>query len=431
MKKSFVSAVLSATMILSLAACGGSKPAATTAAPAAPAATTAAAAETTAAAAETKAAETKAAETKAAETTAAAPAASDAVWKIGGIGPCTGGAAAYGLSCKEALEIAVEEINANGGINGYQIEHRFEDDEHDAEKSVNAYNTLKDWGMQALVGCTTSSPCIAVIAESVNDNMFQITPSGSAEDCISTPNAFAVCFSDPQQGMKSAEFIGTHKLATKIGILYDASDVYSSGIHDTFVAEAPNQGLEVVADEQFTSDNKTDFTIQLQNIQNAGAELVFLPFYYTEATLVLNQAKGLGMDVKYFGCDGMDGILNVEGFDKSLAEGLMLLTPFAADATDELTQNFVKKYDEKFHQIPLQFGADSYDGLYAIKLAAEKADLNPTMSVEEIGTGLAQAITEIELEGLTGTITWDASGSPSKEPKAVVIENGAYKSMED
>ena len=394
MKKSFVSVVLSATMILSLAACGGSKPAETTAAPAAPAETTAAAAETTAAAAET---------TEAAAETTAAAASSDAYWMIGGIGPCTGGAAAYGLSCKEALEIAVEEINENGGINGYQIKYQFEDDEHDAEKSVNAYNTLKDWGMQALVGCTTSSPCIAVIAESVNDNMFQITPSGSAEDCISTPNAFAVCFSDPQQGMKSAEFIGTHELAKKVGILYDASDVYSSGIHDTFVAEAANQGLEIVADEQFTSDNKTDFTIQLQNIQNAGAELVFLPFYYTEATLVLNQAKGLGMDVKYFGCDGMDGILNVEGFDKSLAEGLMLLTPFAADADDELTQSFVKKYHG--YQIEVNYQDDEHD--------AEKA------------------ITEIELKGLTGTITWDASGSPSKEPKAVIIENGAYKSMED
>ena len=419
--RKLLSAVLAASMVLSMTACGGSQPAATTAAPAA---------ETKAE--ETKAAEAKAEETKAEETKAeAAPAAEGAVWKIGGIGPITGGAAVYGLSCKNAQQIAVDEINANGGINGYQIEFQFADDEHDAEKSVNAYNSLKDWGMQMLLGCTTSAPCIAVSAESVNDNMIQLTPSGSSTDCITNPNTFAVCFSDPQQGAKSAEYIGAHKLATKIGILYDASDVYSSGIHDSFVTEAPGQGLEVVADEQFTADSKTDFTIQLQNIRNAGAELVFLPFYYTEATLVLNQAKGLGMDVKYFGCDGMDGILNVEGFDKSLAEGLMLLTPFAADADDELTQNFVKKYQEKFGQIPLQFGADAYDGLYAIKLAAEKADLNPTMSVEEIGTGLEKAITEIELKGLTGTITWDASGSPSKEPKAVIIENGAYKSMED
>ena len=415
MKKSFVSVVLSATMILSLAACGGSKPAETTAAPAAPAETTAAAAETTAAAAETT----------------AAAASSDAYWMIGGIGPCTGGAAAYGLSCKEALEIAVEEINENGGINGYQIKYQFEDDEHDAEKSVNAYNTLKDWGMQALVGCTTSSPCIAVIAESVNDNMFQITPSGSAEDCISTPNAFAVCFSDPQQGAKSAEYIGTHKLATKIGILYDASDVYSSGIHDSFVTEAPGQGLEVVADEQFTADSKTDFTIQLQNIRNAGAELVFLPFYYTEAALVLKQSKDMGFAPVFFGCDGMDGILNLEGFDTSLAEGLMLLTPFAADADDELTKNFVAEYQKRYNEIPIQFGADAYDGMYAFKAAAEKANLNPEMSVEEIGTAMMQAMTEISIDGLTGEgISWDASGSPTKAPKAVVIENGAYKSAE-
>ena len=234
--RKLLSAVLAASMVLSMTACGGSQPAATTAAPAA---------ETKAE--ETKAAEAKAEETKAEETKAeAAPAAEGAVWKIGGIGPITGGAAVYGLSCKNAQQIAVDEINANGGINGYQIEFQFADDEHDAEKSVNAYNSLKDWGMQMLLGCTTSAPCIAVSAESVNDNMIQLTPSGSSTDCITNPNTFAVCFSDPQQGMKSAEFIGTHELAKKVGILYDASDVYSSGIHDTFVAEAANQGLEIV-----------------------------------------------------------------------------------------------------------------------------------------------------------------------------------------
>ena len=416
MKKLFAT-LLAASMTASLCACGGSSPA--------PATTAAAAAETTAAAA----AETTAA---AAETTAAAPAASgDLVWKIGGIGPCSGGAAAYGAACRDGLIIAVEEINAAGGINGYQIEHKFEDDEHDAEKSVNAYNTLKDWGMQMLIGCTPSAPCVAVSAESSVDNMFQITPSGSSVDCIATPNCFAVCFSDPQQGAKSAEFINTHGLAKKIGILYDSSDVYSSGIHDTFVAEAPNQGLEIVADEQFTADSKTDFKTQIQKFKDAGAELVFLPFYYTEAALVLNQAKELGLEASFFGCDGMDGILNLEGFDTSLAEGLMLLTPFSADASDDLTVNFVKQYQEKFNATPIQFAADAYDALYAIKLAAEKANLDPSMATDELGTAMEQAFTEISLEGLTGTITWDASGAPSKEPKAVVIENGAYKSMED
>jgi len=411
--------ILAASMAMSLAACGGSSAPATTAAPA-PAETKAE---------ETKAEETKAEETKAEEQKSDAPA--DGVWKIGGIGPVTGGAAVYGLACKNAQQIAVDEINAAGGINGYQIEYTFADDEHDPEKSVNAYNSLKDWGMQMLLGCTTSGPCIAVSAESVNDGMIQLTPSGSSTDCIINPNTFAVCFSDPQQGAKSAEYISSHNIATKIGILYDASDVYSSGIHDSFVAEAPSRNLEVVADEQFTADNKTDFSVQLQNIRNAGAELVFLPFYYTEATLVLRQASDMGYKPIFFGCDGMDGILNVEGFDQSLAEGLMLLTPFAADAEDELTQKFVKAYQEAYNEIPIQFAADAYDGMFAFKAAAEKANLNPSMSVEEIGTAMAQALTEIEVQGLTGTITWTADGSPSKEPKAVVIKNGAYKSIED
>lgn len=352
-------------------------------------------------------------------------------WKIGGIGPITGGAAVYGLSCKNAQQIAVDEINAAGGINGYPVEIQFEDDEHDAEKSVNAYNSLKDWGMDMLLGTTTSAPCIAVSAESVNENMFQLTPSGSAPDCIANPNTFAVCFSDPQQGEKSAEYIGTHKLATKIGILYDASDVYSTGVYESFIQEAPEQGLEIVATEQFTADNKTDFNIQLQNIRNAGAELVFLPFYYTEAALVLKQAKDMDYAPIFFGCDGMDGILNLEGFDQSLAEGLMLLTPFAADATDERTVNFVKAYQDRFNETPIQFAADMYDGMYAIKLAAEKADINPGMSVEEIGTAMEKAMTEISVEGLTGTITWSEDGAPSKEPKAVMVQDGSYKSVED
>lgn len=351
-------------------------------------------------------------------------------WKIGGIGPITGGAAVYGLACKNAQQIAADEINAAGGINGFPVEVQFADDEYDSEKSINAYNSLKDWGMKILLGATTSAQVIAVSAESVNDNMFQITPSGSAPDCISKPNTFAVCFSDPQQGAKSSEYIGTHKLAKKIGILYDSSDVYSTGVHDSFVAEAAAQGLEIVADEQFTADNKTDFNIQLQNLRNAGAELVLLPFYYTEAALVLKQAKDMAYHPIFFGCDGMDGILSLEGFDKSLAEGLILLTPFAADAKDDMTVNFVKTYQEKYNEVPIQFAADAYDGMYAIKLAAEKANLNPGMSVEEIGTAMQQAMTEIELQGLTGTITWKADGSPSKEPKAVVIENAAYKSIE-
>lgn len=352
-------------------------------------------------------------------------------WKIGGIGPITGGAAVYGIAVQRGAEIAVDEINAAGGIGGKKIEFKFEDDEHDPEKSVNAYNSLKDWGMQALVGTTTSAPCIAVAAESVKDNLFQITPSGSAVECAANPNVFRVCFSDPDQGKASADYISSNGLAKKIGIIYDSSDVYSSGITEKFVAEAKDKGLEVVAQEQFTADSNKDFSTQLQKMKESGAELVFLPFYYTEASLVLTQANAMGYAPKFFGCDGMDGILNVDNFDKKLAEGLMLLTPFAADAKDELTVKFVKAYQDKYKEVPIQFAADGYDAVYAVKAAIEKSSVTPDKSVSDIGAAIQKAMTEIKLQGLTGAdMTWNADGEPNKAPKAVKIENGVYVSMQ-
>ena len=349
-------------------------------------------------------------------------------FKVGGIGPVTGGAAVYGQAVKNATELAVNEINALGGV---QFEFQFEDDEHDAEKSVNAYNSLKDWGMQMLLGTVTSAPCIAVAAETANDNMFQLTPSGSAVECVQNPNAFRVCFSDPNQGTASAQYIGENKIATKIGVIYDSSDVYSSGIYEKFAAEAANQGLEIVSAEAFTADSKTDFTVQLQKAKDAGAELVFLPIYYTEASLILTQANGMGFAPMFFGCDGLDGLLNVEGFDTSLAEGVMLLTPFAADSVDELSQKFVAAYKEAYGDTPNQFAADAYDGMYAIKAAVEKSGVTPDMSASDICDAMEVAMTEISIDGLTGEgMTWTADGEPNKEPKAVKIENGSYVSMD-
>ena len=348
-------------------------------------------------------------------------------FKVGGIGPVTGGAAVYGQAVKNATELAVNEINALGGV---QFEFQFEDDEHDAEKSVNAYNSLKDWGMQMLLGTVTSAPCIAVAAETANDNMFQLTPSGSAVECVQNPNAFRVCFSDPNQGTASAQYIGENKIATKIGVIYDSSDVYSSGIYEKFAAEAANQGLEIVSAEAFTADSKTDFTVQLQKAKDAGAELVFLPIYYTEASLILTQANGMGFAPMFFGCDGLDGLLGVENFNTELAEGVMLLTPFAADADDELTQKFVAAYKEAYGDTPNQFAADAYDGMYAIKAAIEKSGVTPDMSVSDICDAMEVAMTEISIDGLTGEgMTWTADGEPNKAPKAVKITDGAYAAM--
>ena len=353
---------------------------------------------------------------------------------IGGIGPTTGATAIYGTAVKNGAQIAVDEINAAGGINGKQIEYRFEDDQNDAEKAVNAYNTLKDWGMQMLVGTTTTAPCIAVAGKTASDNVFQITPSASSPDVLSSGNGnvFQVCFTDPNQGVASAQYIAENKLPTKIGIIYDSSDVYSSGIEEKFEAEAKTQGLNIVSKAAFTADSKTDFGTQLQKAKDAGADLLFLPIYYQEASIILKQADTMGYKPKFFGVDGMDGILTVETFDTKLAEDVMLLTPFAADAKNKSVQNFVKTYKEKYKDTPNQFAADSYDAVYALKAAIEESKATTDMSASDMCDALKGAMTKIKMQGLTGGedgLTWNESGEVTKSPKAVIIKNGAYKAM--
>ena len=349
--------------------------------------------------------------------------------KIGGIGPLTGDAAVYGNAVKYGAELAVKEINAAGGINGYEVEFKMEDDVHDAEKSVNAYGALKDWGMQMLMGTVTSVPCTAVSNEAAADNMFLLTPSGSAVECLEAGDTlFRVCFSDPNQGIASADYIADNAVAKKIGIIFNSSDVYSTGIKDKFVEQAAVKGLEIIATEAFTNDSATDFTAQLTNLKDKGAELVFLPIYAAPASLILQQANTMGFAPIFFGCDGLDGILSVENFDATLAEGVMLLTPFVANATDTETVNFVNGFkataDEKYLN---QFAADAYDAIYAIKAAAEKADITPEMDVAATGDAMKVAMTEISIDGVTGAgITWAADGEPSKAPKAVKIVNGEY-----
>lgn len=354
--------------------------------------------------------------------------AADETFKIGGIGPMTGAEAVYGNAVMNSIQIAVDEINEAGGINGFQVEFNPQDDEHDAEKSVNAYNTLKDWGMDLLLGTVTSAPCIAVEAEAANDNMFLLTPSATAVESIFGENAFRVCFADPAQGTASAKYIGENKLAEKVAVIYDSSDVYSAGIYGAFQAEAQNQPFEIVAAEAFTADSKTDFSVQLQKAKDAGADMVFIPFYYNEIALVLKQASDMGFAPKWFGVDGMDGILSLEGFDTSLAEGVTLLTPFSATAKDEKTQSFVNKYKEQFGEVPNQFGADAYDGMCILKAALEQAEATPDMDTSELCDLMKAAMQEITYDGITGHgITWGADGEPVKDPIVAVIKDGAYE----
>lgn len=365
------------------------------------------------------------------ETTAAAADASAAAGtvKIGMSGPLTGGASAYGLAVKAGMEVAVEEINAKGGL---QIEFNAQDDEADGEKAVSAYNVLKDWGMQVMAGQVTTGSALAVAPESTADNMFNLTPSASAESlALSGANIFQMCFTDPNQGASAAELVSTKALGTKVGVIYDSSDDYSSGLYKGFSDKAAELGVEIVATTSFTADNKADLSTQVTQCQDASADLVFLPIYYTEAAQILSYANKIGYAPKFFGCDGMDGILTVEGFDTTLAEGLVLMTPFDANASDEATKSFVAKFKEKMNGlVPNQFAADGYDVIYALYNAMTAAGVTGNESAEELCTILEGQFATMTVDGLTGTgMHWDENGMISKAPAAVVIENGVYVPM--
>ena len=355
--------------------------------------------------------------------------ASGAAFKLGGTGPLTGANAIYGNACKNGAQIAVDEINAEGG--DIQFELNYQDDEGDAEKAVNAYNTLKDWGMQLSLGSVTSKPCEATAAETYSDRIFALTPSASSTGTTEgKDNMFQMCFIDPAQGTLAADKITEKKLGTKIAIIWKNDDVYSTGIHDKFVEEAKTKGLQVVSDNTFTDASANDFSVQLNDAKSKGADLVFLPMYYQPASLILTQANSMGYKPKFFGVDGMDGILTMEGFDPKLAEGVMLLTPFNADATDDKTASFVKKYKEQFGETPNQFAADAYDCVYAYKQALENAGATPDMSAEDLCGKMIEQFTSMTFDGLTGEgMTWDETGAVSKSPKGMVIENGAYVGM--
>ena len=373
-----------------------------------------------------------------------APKAEANVYKLGGVGPLTGGAAIYGNAVKNAAEIAVEEINAlNGDV---KFELRFEDDAHDAEKSVNGYNVLKDWGMQLFLGSVTSTPGVATSVEAAADGIFYLTPSASSTDVlggVANPltgtvdiarksTVFQLCFMDPNQGSASAQYIYDKALGSKIAVIYKNDDVYSVGIYNTFASKAAELGLEIVSTTTFTAESETDFSVQIADAKDNGADLIFLPMYYGPASLIMTQANAIGYAPKFFGVDGMDGILGVEGFDTSLAEGVILLTPFNADSEDAKTQAFVSKYQELHGEVPNQFAADAYDCVYAIYEALKATGAKPSMTAAELGDLLSKKFAgDFTFDGLTGEgMTWDETGAVTKSPKGMVIENGDYVGLD-
>jgi len=359
---------------------------------------------------------------------------SDGAIKIGGSGPLTGPAAVYGNAVKTAAEMAVEEVNAKGGV---QFSLQFEDDKHDAEEAATAYGTLKDGGMQISLATVTSAPGAAVSPLYQEDQTFAITPSGSSPSVIYADgegqtgaygNIFQMCFSDPNQGSGSASYIAAHPdLGSKIAVIYKNDDPYSKGIFDTFKAQAAADGLEIVYEGTFKGE-ESDFSVQVGDAQAAGADLLFLPIYYTPASQILTQANKVGYAPVFFGVDGMDGILDLEGFDTSLAEGVYLLTPFVANAEDEQTKTFVENYKARANgEVPNQFAADAYDCIYAMAQACEAAGITADMSNADICAKMVEQFTSMTFNGLTGSdMTWNENGEVTKAPKAMIIQNGEY-----
>ncbi len=354
-----------------------------------------------------------------------------AVLKIGSTGPLTGGASIYGTAVKQGAEIAVAEINESE--KDFQIEFKMEDDEADGEKGVNAYNKVKDWGAQMIMGSVTTGSCIAVGAEAYSDRIFLMTPSASSADVTANKdNAFQICFTDPNQGVKAADSIAANFKDAKVGAIYNNSDAYSTGIFNAFKDQLKKNGVELVASETYPDDTNADFSAQLNSCKSAGADLIFLPIYYTPASVILKQAKDMNYEATFFGVDGMDGILTLEGFDTELAEGVYLQVPFNASSEDEATQNFVKKYQDAYGELPNQFAADGYDGIYVLYNAFKEAGLKTDQSNEEICDAMIGKVTGgFTYDGLTGAgMTWNEAGEVNKTPIVVVIKDGLYSNVD-
>lgn len=339
--------------------------------------------------------------------------------KISDIGPLTGAYANYGLSEKNGAELAVKEINEAGGIAGKQIELSYQDSQGESESAVNAYGKLMDWGMEVSLGCVLSGENASVVAAARDDDVLLITPSGSADKCIDgNDKAFRVCFYDSYQGAAAAQYIKDNNMVDTVGILYQSDNDYSVGLYNAFVAKCGELGITIAETQTFTSSTNTDFSTQVSALVSSGVKLVFIPLYAEEASTFLTQAHGkFADDVYFFGADGLDGILGKVEQDTSLANNVLMLTPFAADNPAENVQSFVKKYQEAYGATPDQFAADAYDAIYAIKAAVEKAGSTS-------GAALASALTSLTVEGVTGIMTWTADGNTNKPASAILYYDG-------
>ena len=339
---------------------------------------------------------------------------------IGATGPLSGEAASYGNSVQNGALLAIEEINKAGGLNGIQFAFKMIDDEASADKVTAAYDTLIADGMLVSTGSVTSGSCAQFANLSKEDNIFFMTPSASAENCIANSNGYRICFGDPDQGVLAAEEL-VKAGYTNIGVIYRSDDSYSSGIFGAFETKMAALGKTFTA-KSFTESTSSNFTQQITDLKAQGCDVVFLPIYYQPAWLIIQEADKLGYDVDFFGCDGLDGIYDYS--EKSdLVKGVKYLTPFDVNSTDEKVSAFVTAYKAKYNAEPDQFAADGYDAVMVIYEAMKKAGVDST---DITASDLCDKITAVlngdfTFVGATGTITWAASGAPTKSPIVITI----------
>ncbi len=340
--------------------------------------------------------------------------------KLGVVGPLTGGYANYGLSVQHGAQLAVDEINAAGGVNGKQLELSAQDSQGDPESAVAAYGKLMDWGMNVFLGGVLSGETASVVAAAKADDMFIMETTGSADKCIDgNDKAFRICFYDSYQGTAAADYLKDNALADEVGVFYQSDNDYSAGLYNAFVAECEKTGVTIKETQTFTTATNTDFSTQVNALVNSGVKVVFILIYAEEASTFLTQAKGkFAEDVYFFGADGLDGILGKVSQDVTIADNVLMMTPFAADSAAANVQAFVSAYQANYNATPDQFAADAYDAVYVVKAAVEAAGGSTS------GAELAAVMTSLTVEGVTGTMTWNADGNTNKAASAILYKNG-------
>lgn len=348
---------------------------------------------------------------------------------IGVSGPLTGGAAMYGIAVANAAQMAVDEINAAGGLNGVKFKLVAMDDKHDATLISTNYSALYEGGMQISLGTVTTAPCLEFKNLSADDNVFFLTPSASGDDVPTNPNGYQMCFADGNQGKVAAEFVNANYKGQTIGAFYKSDEAYSKGIYDQFKANL--DASVTVVETNFTDANTSDFSTQIDTLKNCG--FIFMPTYYTPASLFMTQAKDiLAKDAVYYGCDGFDGIDNIDGFDISaIPQKVTMLSHFNSKATDGMAKEFIDKYVAKFGDDTLnQFGASAYDCVYAIYGAMKKAvdegkDIPVTISASDLCEILKEQFNGgyTLAKGVTGeNIKWETTGYVNKGAIQYVIK---------